>query len=119
VQWPLLVCQQCHAFLLQACKRPPRHSRIQPFACLQRYAVLLQVRRRILRHFNADPADWQLAFTRSATGALKIVGETFPWSSGSMFRCAHRTAAALLASLLRVHADLHIVLTKKLSLEVC
>mmetsp|Transcript_19003 Transcript_19003/g.53201 ORF Transcript_19003/g.53201 Transcript_19003/m.53201 type:complete len:843 (+) Transcript_19003:23-2551(+) len=45
-----------------------------------------EVRRRILRHFNADPADWQLVFTRSATGALQLVGETFPWSGSSMFR---------------------------------
>ncbi|KAF5842717.1 pyridoxal phosphate-dependent transferase [Dunaliella salina] len=45
-----------------------------------------EVRRRILRHFNADPADWQLVFTRSATGALQLVGETFPWSASSMFR---------------------------------
>jgi hypothetical protein len=45
-----------------------------------------KVRMRIMRHFNADPADWQLVFTRSATGALKMVGETFPWSSDSMFR---------------------------------
>lgn len=31
-------------------------------------------------------AALQVVFTRSATGALKMVGETFPWSEGSMFR---------------------------------
>jgi hypothetical protein len=46
----------------------------------------LQVRTIIMRYFNADPAEWQLVFTRSATGALKLVGETFPWTSGSLFR---------------------------------
>ncbi|KAJ9529686.1 hypothetical protein QJQ45_014473, partial [Haematococcus lacustris] len=45
-----------------------------------------EVRSLILRFFNADSADWQLVFTRSATGALKLVGETFPWSPASQFR---------------------------------
>lgn len=41
---------------------------------------LLQVRDLVLKFFNADPAEYQVVFTRSATGALKLVGETFPWS---------------------------------------
>lgn len=40
----------------------------------------LQVRDLVLKFFNADPAEYQVVFTRSATGALKLVGETFPWS---------------------------------------
>lgn len=27
----------------------------------------------------------QLVFTRSATGALQLVGEMFPWSAGSQY----------------------------------
>jgi selenocysteine lyase/cysteine desulfurase len=42
-----------------------------------------EVRDLVLKYFNADPAEYQVVFTRSATGALKLVGETFPWS-----RCA-------------------------------
>lgn len=38
-----------------------------------------EVRDLVLRYFNADPAEYQVVFTRSATGALKLVGETFPW----------------------------------------
>ena len=38
-----------------------------------------------LRYFKADPNEYQVVFTRSATGALQIVGETFPWSQGSIF----------------------------------
>jgi hypothetical protein len=38
-----------------------------------------------VRYFNADPAEYQVVFTRSATGALKLVGETFPWAPGSTF----------------------------------
>lgn len=41
---------------------------------------VLQVRDLVLQFFNADPAEYQVVFTRSATGALKLVGETFPWS---------------------------------------
>ncbi len=48
----------------------------------------------ILQFFNADPAEWQVVFTRSATGALKLVGETFPWSPGSLFRCVRNADTA-------------------------
>jgi molybdenum cofactor sulfurtransferase len=47
--------------------------------------VHLQVRDLVLKFFNADPAEYQVVFTRSATGALKLVGETFPWSRASTF----------------------------------
>jgi molybdenum cofactor sulfurtransferase len=46
-----------------------------------------EVRDMILSFFNAPPGDYQIVFTKGATGALKIVGETFPWSSDSVFRC--------------------------------
>ncbi|KAI8471501.1 MAG: pyridoxal phosphate-dependent transferase [Monoraphidium minutum] len=39
----------------------------------------------VLSFFNADPAEYQVVFTRSATDALKTVGETFPWGPGSEF----------------------------------
>eukprot|EP01023_Acetabularia_acetabulum_P007645 TRINITY_DN13364_c0_g2_i1.p1 TRINITY_DN13364_c0_g2~~TRINITY_DN13364_c0_g2_i1.p1 ORF type:complete len:803 (-),score=148.34 TRINITY_DN13364_c0_g2_i1:249-2657(-) len=45
-----------------------------------------EVREMVARFFNADPTKYQVAFTRSATGALKLVGETFPWSAQSKFR---------------------------------
>lgn len=38
-----------------------------------------EVRDLVLKYFNADPAEYQVVFTRSTTGALKLVGETFPW----------------------------------------
>lgn len=49
------------------------------------HPLFLQVRDLVLRFFNADPAEYQVVFTRSATGALKLVGETFPWSRASTF----------------------------------
>ena len=45
------------------------------------------VRDRILKYFNADPGEYQVIFTKGATGGLKITGETFPWTEGSVFRC--------------------------------
>jgi hypothetical protein len=46
------------------------------------------VRDRILNFFNADAGEYQVIFTVGATGGLKIVGETFPWVEGSVFRRA-------------------------------
>jgi molybdenum cofactor sulfurtransferase len=46
-----------------------------------------EVRDVVLQFFNASPADYQVVFTKGATGGLKITGETFPWSEGSVFRC--------------------------------
>ncbi|RGB28905.1 pyridoxal phosphate-dependent transferase [Rhizophagus diaphanus] len=46
--------------------------------CNQR---LDKVRDRVLRHFNANPGDYQVIFTQNATAAIKLVGEMFPWTS--------------------------------------
>ncbi|GMH33807.1 hypothetical protein BSKO_01641 [Bryopsis sp. KO-2023] len=43
-------------------------------------------REMVLRFFNADPKEYQVVFTKSATAALKMVGETFPWCTASEFR---------------------------------
>eukprot|EP01023_Acetabularia_acetabulum_P039417 TRINITY_DN3793_c0_g1_i7.p1 TRINITY_DN3793_c0_g1~~TRINITY_DN3793_c0_g1_i7.p1 ORF type:complete len:652 (+),score=114.99 TRINITY_DN3793_c0_g1_i7:24-1958(+) len=45
-----------------------------------------EVRDMIVRFFGADPSEYQAVFTKSATGALQIVGETFPWAKGSIYR---------------------------------
>ena len=39
----------------------------------------------VLRHFDADPAEWEVCFTANATGACRLVGESFPFDSGSRF----------------------------------
>lgn len=44
-----------------------------------------EARDAVLKYFNADPAEYQIVFTRSATEALKIVGETYPWGPRSEF----------------------------------
>jgi len=43
-------------------------------------------RRRILEFFRADPGEYEVAFTLNASGALKLVGEAYPFGPGSSFR---------------------------------
>jgi selenocysteine lyase/cysteine desulfurase len=40
-------------------------------------------RRRILRHVNADPAEYVAIFTPNATGAARLVGEAYPFTRGT------------------------------------
>jgi selenocysteine lyase/cysteine desulfurase len=42
-------------------------------------------RRRVLDFFNADPEEYVLIFTSNASGALKLVGESYPFSEGDQF----------------------------------
>eukprot|EP00922_Rhytidocystis_sp_ex-Travisia-forbesii_P065422 GHVS01097216.1.p1 GENE.GHVS01097216.1~~GHVS01097216.1.p1 ORF type:complete len:831 (+),score=59.16 GHVS01097216.1:179-2671(+) len=46
---------------------------------------LTESRTMVLRFFNAPPEDFSTVFTSGATGALKMVGEDFPWTSSSKF----------------------------------
>ncbi len=39
-------------------------------------------RRRVLEFFNADPEKYVLIFTSNASGALKLVGESYPFGEG-------------------------------------
>ncbi|MEU0643628.1 aminotransferase class V-fold PLP-dependent enzyme [Streptomyces umbrinus] len=45
--------------------------------------LLSQARRAVLRHFNADPAEYAVIFTANATGALRLVGEAYPFTRRS------------------------------------
>lgn len=42
-------------------------------------------RRRVLRFFNADPEEYDVIFTQNASGALKLVGESYPFAKGSHY----------------------------------
>lgn len=42
-------------------------------------------REHVLRFFNADPAEYDVAFTPNASGALKLVGESYPFGPGSHY----------------------------------
>lgn len=44
-----------------------------------------ECRRAVLKFFNADPAEYIVVFTANATHALKLVGESYPFSEGDLF----------------------------------
>jgi molybdenum cofactor sulfurtransferase len=44
-----------------------------------------RTRRSVLTYFNATPEDYIVVFTANATGALKLLGESYPFAPGS--RC--------------------------------
>ena len=46
-------------------------------------AEIEQVRRLVLRWFDADPAEYEVVFTANATGAIRLVAEAFPFAPGS------------------------------------
>ena len=45
-------------------------------------------RARVLEFFNADPGEYEAIFTLNASGALKLVGEAYPFGPRSSFRLA-------------------------------
>ncbi len=44
-----------------------------------------QARAAVLRHFNADESEYACIFTPNATGALRLVGESYPFAPGDRF----------------------------------
>jgi molybdenum cofactor sulfurtransferase len=44
-----------------------------------------RARRSILEFYNADPAEYCAIFTQNASGALKLVGESYPFASGDRY----------------------------------
>ena len=42
-------------------------------------------RREVLRYFNASPDEYTVVFTPNASGALKLVGEAYPFRRGGCF----------------------------------
>lgn len=48
-------------------------------------ALVEEARAAVLRHLNADPAEYDVVFTQNASGALKLVGEAYPFTSESCY----------------------------------
>ncbi len=44
-----------------------------------------ETRLRILEFFHADPQEYEVIFTANASGALKLVGESYPFEPGSRY----------------------------------
>jgi selenocysteine lyase/cysteine desulfurase len=48
-----------------------------------------QAREYVLEFFNASPDDYVAIFTQNATGALKLVGESYPFAQGGNYLLAY------------------------------
>ena len=48
-----------------------------------------QARAYVLAFFNADPDEYTVVFTANASGALKLVGESYPFTPGSRYALAY------------------------------
>jgi selenocysteine lyase/cysteine desulfurase len=48
-------------------------------------ALVQQARRRVLEFFNAPPDEYLCIFTPNASGALRLVGESYPFEPGGTF----------------------------------
>lgn len=44
-----------------------------------------QARNYVLRYFNADPKEYDVIFTPNASGALKLIGESYPFTDQSRY----------------------------------
>ena len=47
--------------------------------------LIESTRTTILQFFNADPAEYTVIFTQNASGALKLVGESYPFEPGGHY----------------------------------
>lgn len=47
--------------------------------------LIEDARAAVLRFFDADPAEYEAVFTANSSGALRLVGEAFPFRPGSRF----------------------------------
>ncbi len=46
---------------------------------------VVHARERIHQFFEADPEEYEVIFTLNASGALKLIGESYPWEAGSRY----------------------------------
>jgi selenocysteine lyase/cysteine desulfurase len=67
-----------HVKLLRSCVFGNPHSNNPTSGAMT--AHIENTRRSVLDYFNANPDEYILAFTANASGALKLVGESFPFA---------------------------------------
>jgi molybdenum cofactor sulfurtransferase len=53
-------------------------------------------RKLVLEHFGADPNEYSVIFTSGATAGIKLVGESFPWSSTSVLAYPYNSHTSIL-----------------------
>jgi len=74
---------QDHADFLQ--KRVLGNPHSQNPTSLASTHLMQQARADVLNYFRADPNEYDVVFTPNASGALKLVGESYPFQPGSHF----------------------------------
>jgi len=57
----------------------------QSVASLRSTELIEDARRLTLAFFSADPTEYEVIFTANASGAIRLVAESFPFRSGSRF----------------------------------
>jgi selenocysteine lyase/cysteine desulfurase len=72
---------QAHLDLLRTAVLGNPHS--DSPASAEATELVERARRAVLRHFNASPDEYSVVFTANATGALRLVGEAYPFGAAS------------------------------------
>lgn len=74
--------KQHQALLLRGVFGNPHSSNPTSMAATQ---LVESARAHVLQFFNADPAEYDVIFTANASGALKLVGESYPFGPGDHY----------------------------------
>ncbi|EKE39067.1 hypothetical protein ENUP19_0061G0112 [Entamoeba nuttalli] len=81
-----------------------------------------EARQLILKRFNVTSAEYTVIFTAGATGALKLIGESFPWTNNSKFmylRQNHNSVLGIREYALEQGAEFKTVTEEELTSEGC
>ena len=69
---------EAHSAMLRGAVLGNPHSESR--ASLASSALIAEARARVLRFFDADPADYAVVFTPNTSGAIRLVAESFPFA---------------------------------------
>ena len=80
--YPESLVQEHADFLLNSVLGNPHSQNPTSLASTE---LMKQARSDVLRYFRADPDEYEVIFTPNASGALKLIGESYPFQPGSHF----------------------------------
>jgi len=78
-------------------------------------------RAKVLSFFNADPSEYDVVFTMNASGALKLIGESYPFEAGSCYLVSydnHNSVNGIREFARRAGADITYVPVRKPELRL-
>ena len=81
-----------------------------------------EVREMILKMFNTNSNNYTVIFTNGATGGLKLIGESFPWTNNSKFmylRQNHNSVLGIREYAIEQGAEFKTVTAEELNSEGC